>query len=38
MRERKKWDGCSYGKTTPSLEAYPQILQVKNRKRLFFFV
>ena len=41
MRERKKWDGCSYRKTTPFLQVYPQKLHVKKkkkkRKRVFLY-
>ena len=37
MREKGKWDGCSYGKTTPSLRAYPKNYKLKQRRNFFFF-
>ena len=36
MRRIKEWDGCSYGKTTPSLQAYPQNYN-KNEEVFVFF-
>ena len=36
MREKRKWDGYSYGKTIPSLQAYPQKITSKNGRGFFF--
>ena len=38
MREKRKWDGYSYRKTIPSLQAYPQKITSKMEEAFFFFL
>ena len=36
MGEKRKWDEYSYGKTIPSLQAYPQKIASKNGRGFLF--